>query len=106
MKYIIQGRVLLNGHTHLSSEGFSQWQSIQSKKGSREDKSRAGAIGGSIGGKLSKGGGRPSKSNFKKSELMQLVLDLKGKGLSNRMIADDLNISASTVSIYLQNSKQ
>ena len=42
-------------YKHFSKAGFSEWQSRQGKKGSKEDKAKAGAIGGT----KSKGGGRP-----------------------------------------------
>lgn len=53
---------------------------------------------GRRGGLVSKGGGRPSKA----PELMEAVLKLKAEGLTNRDIASDLKISASTVSVYLK----
>lgn len=59
---------------------------------------------GAKGGKVSKGGGRPSNSKLSKSELISAVVKLKKNGLSNRMIADDLSISASTVSSYLKHA--
>ena len=59
---------------------------------------------GARGGKISRGGGRPSNSKLSKSELISAVVKLKKNGLSNRMIADDLSISASTVSSYLKHA--
>ncbi|MFV3398185.1 replication initiation protein [Aeromonas veronii] len=56
-----------------------------------------GAKGGRIGGKVSKGGGRPSKA----AELLPTVLELKAQGYSNRDIAEDLGIGSASVSRYL-----
>lgn len=53
---------------------------------------------GRKGGLVSKGGGRPSKA----PELLESVLKLKSDGLTNRDIAEELKISASTVSVYLK----
>ncbi|KTA79416.1 DNA primase, partial [Aeromonas salmonicida subsp. smithia] len=53
---------------------------------------------GAKGGKVSKGGGRPSKA----AELLPEVLRLKAMGYSNRDIAEDLQISAGSVSNYLR----
>ena len=61
-----------------------------------------GAKGGRIGGKVSKGGGRPSKA----ASLLPVVLQLKAQGYSNRDIAEDLQISASTVSLYLKRDRE
>ncbi|WP_338365265.1 replication initiation protein [uncultured Pseudoalteromonas sp.] len=66
--------------------------------GFRERQARVGALGG----KLSKGGGRPSKAK----EYLQTVLELKAHGYSNRDIAQDLGISASTVSLYLKSKSE
>ena len=57
---------------------------------------------GAKGGKVSKGGGRPSNSGKDKSDLLPEVLRLKAQGYTNRDIADDLQISPSTVSVYLK----
>ena len=59
-------------HKNFSAAGFSEWQAKQ----------------GSKGGKVSKGGGRPSKAK----EYLQAVLELKAQGYSNRDIAEDLGI--------------
>ena len=56
-----------------------------------------GAKGGRIGGKVSKGGGRPSKA----ADLLPEVLRLKAQGYSNRDIAEDLGIGSASVSRYL-----
>ncbi|PSW25729.1 hypothetical protein C9J21_21670, partial [Photobacterium phosphoreum] len=42
---------------------------------------------------------------FSREERESLVLEKKSQGLSNRAIADDLNISSSTVSLIIRNSK-
>ncbi|MDF9399344.1 helix-turn-helix domain-containing protein [Vibrio sp. 1180_3] len=76
-------------HRNLSSAGFSSWQAEQGRKG------------GLIGGKVSRGGGRPSK----KQDQLEMVLELKSKGYNNRAIADDLGISAGSVSNWLRNLK-
>jgi hypothetical protein len=57
---------------------------------------------GAIGGKVSKGGGRPKKLN---SELWESINTMKKEGYSNRAIAEDLSISASTVSKYINRAK-
>lgn len=57
---------------------------------------------GAKGGKVSKGGGRPSKA----VDLLPEVLRLKGMGFSNRDIGEDLGISSSTVSLYLKRDPQ
>ena len=90
---------------HFSPEKFRESQSIKGRKGglagSIKNKVKAGALGGA----MSKGGGRPSKSGFSREERESLVLEKKSQGLSNRAIADDLNISSSTVSLIIRNSK-
>ncbi len=63
----------------------SEFRAIQASRGAK-------------GGKLSKGGGRPSKA----AELLPEVLRLKSLGYSNRDIAEDLQISAGSVSNYLR----
>ncbi|WP_223956844.1 LuxR C-terminal-related transcriptional regulator, partial [Aeromonas caviae] len=60
------------------------------------------ATRGAKGGKVSKGGGRPSKA----SELLPEVLRLKAQGYSNRDIAEDLQISAGSVSNYLRRARE
>ena len=57
---------------------------------------------GAKGGRVSKGGGRPSKSGKARAELLPEVLRLKQLGYSNRDIGEDLGISSSTVSDYLK----
>ena len=57
---------------------------------------------GAKGGKVSKGGGRPSKA----SSLLPVVLQLKAQGYSNRDIAEDLQISAGSVSNYLRRDRE
>lgn len=73
-------------HKNFTPEGFSKWQAMQ----------------GSKGGKVSK---RNTKSGRAKEELLPEVLVLKSKGLSNRAIANKLDISASTVCLYLRSNK-
>nr|WP_269154218.1 replication initiation protein [Photobacterium carnosum] len=80
---------------HFSPEKFRESQAIKGRKGglagSLENKAKAGRI--------SKGGGRPQ---FKNQQLLTAIINKKAQGLSNRGIADDLNVSASTVSKYLK----
>ena len=56
------------------------------------------AARGAKGGRLSKGGGRPSNSGKALVDLLPEVLRLKALGYSNRDIAEDLQISAGSVS--------
>ena len=56
---------------------------------------------GAKGGKVSKGGGRPSKA----VDLLPEVLRLKGMGFSNRDIGEDLGVSVGLVSKYVNISK-
>ena len=73
--------------------GGSEFRAIQAKRGAK-----GGKIGsGSNGGKVSKGGGRPSKA----VELLPEVIRLKAMGYSNRDIAQDLGIGSASVSRYL-----
>ena len=58
---------------------------------------------GAKGGKVSKGGGRPSNSGKARVDLLPEVLRLKGLGYSNRDIAEDLGIGSASVSRYLSN---
>ncbi|HEH9442052.1 TPA: replication initiation protein [Aeromonas sobria] len=78
--------------------GFSQVQAHRGAKGGR--------IGGPIGGKVSKGGGRPSNSGKTRAELLPEVQRLKSLGYSNRDIAEDLGIGSASVSRYLSNFSQ
>ncbi|MGL5453083.1 MAG: replication initiation protein [Aeromonas sp.] len=73
------------------------WQRF-TPAGFSQAQAHRGAKGGRIGGKVSKGGGRPSKAQT----LLPEVIRLKAMGYSNRDIAQDLQISASTVSLYLK----
>ena len=75
-------------HKNFSATGFSKWQAKQ------------GAKGGKIGGKLSKGGGRPVGTMKINWELWEAIHGLKSQGYSHASIAEDLKISASTVSKY------
>ena len=61
---------------------------------------------GAKGGKVSKGGGRPSNSGKTRHDLLPEVLRLKAMGYSNRDIAEDLQISASTVSLYIKRERE
>ena len=73
-------------HRNLTPAGFS---AVQAARGAK-------------GGKVSKGGGRPSKA----ADLLPEVLRLKGMGYSNRDIGEDLGISSSTVSLYLKRESE
>jgi hypothetical protein len=68
---------------HFSPEKFRESQAIKGRKG----------------GKISRGGGRPKSYD---ASLLESIASKKAKGLSNRGIAEDLNISPSTVSKYLK----
>ena len=61
---------------------------------------------GAKGGKVSKGGGRPSNSGKARHDLLPEVLRLKAMGYSNRDIAEDLQISAGSVSNYLRRDRE
>ena len=54
---------------------------------------------GAKGGHISK---RPTKNGKARADLLPEVVKLKEQGYSNRDIAEDLQISASTVSLYLK----
>jgi len=71
-------------HKNFSAAGFSEWQAKQ----------------GSKGGKVSKGGGRPAGTVKVNWELWEAVRNLKSQGYAHAAIAEDLKISASTVSKY------
>lgn len=71
---------------------------IGGKKGSHEDKVKAGKIGG----KMSQGGGRPKSFD---PELHGKICKLSKDGMGNRAISRYLEISASTVSKYLKMAK-
>ena len=70
-----------------------------------EIQARRGAKGGRIGGKVSKGGGRPTGTNRTNWALWEAIQSMKAAGYPHSTIADDLNISASTVSKYAKISK-
>ena len=72
-------------HRNLTPAGFS---AVQAARGAK-------------GGKVSKGGGRPSNSGKARADLLLDVFRLKEMGYSNRDIGEDLGISPSTVSLYL-----
>ena len=84
-------------YKHFTPDAFRKSQAKKGAKGSREDKAKAGGAGGSIGGVISKGGGRPSKK-----ALLPQVLALKSKGQSNREIGKELNLGAATISRWLR----
>ena len=63
------------------------------------------AIRGAKGGKVSKGGGRPTGTNRTNWALWEAIQSMKAAGYPHSTIADDLNISASTVSKYAKISK-
>jgi len=73
-------------HRHMTPEGFSAWQARQGAKG----------------GKVSRGGGRPTSVNW---DMWESIQSMKAAGYSHSTIAEDLHISASTVSKYAQISK-
>lgn len=73
-------------HRHMTPEGFSAWQAKQGAKG----------------GKVSRGGGRPTSVNW---DMWESIQRMKVAGYSHSTIAEDLHISASTVSKYAQISK-
>ena len=77
-------------HLNLTPAGFS---AVQAARGAK-------------GGKVSKGGGRPSNSGKARADLLPEVLRLKGMGYSNRDIGEDLGISSSTVSLYLKRESE
>ncbi|WP_223918484.1 LuxR C-terminal-related transcriptional regulator, partial [Aeromonas caviae] len=64
------------------------------------------AARGAKGGRVSKGGGRPSNSGIARADLLPEVLRLKAQGYSNRDIAEDLQISAGSVSNYLRRDRE
>ena len=68
----------------------------------RAIKADQGRKGGLIGGKVSKGGGRPKSTNW---ELWEAIQKMKAEGHPHSSIAQDLKISASTVSKYAKISK-
>ncbi|WP_371925218.1 LuxR C-terminal-related transcriptional regulator, partial [Desulfobulbus alkaliphilus] len=47
-----------------------------------------------------------SNSGKARADLLPEVLQLKAQGYSNRDIAEDLQISASTVSLYLKRGRE
>ncbi|WP_416381089.1 helix-turn-helix domain-containing protein [Klebsiella pneumoniae] len=65
----------------------------------------AGPRRGAKGGKVSKGGEGRAIAVSDKSDLLPEVLRLKAQGYTNRDIADDLQISPSTVSVYLKRDR-
>ena len=77
-------------HRNLTPAGFS---AVQAARGAK-------------GGRLSKGGGRPSNSGKALADLLPEVLRLKAQGYSNRDIAEDLQISAGSVSNYLRRDRE
>lgn len=68
-------------YKHFTPSGLSEWHS---KKGK-------------IGGKKSKGGGRPSKKH-----LLPMVLELKDSGMTFKDIAEKLNVSDRTIRNWLK----
>ena len=78
-------------HRNLTPAGFSAIQAAR------------GAKGGRIGGKVSK---RPTQTGKTKADLLPEVLRLKAQGYSNRDIAEDLQISAGSVSNYLRRDRE
>ena len=72
-----------------------------SPAGFREEQARRGAKGG----KVSKGGGRPTGTRRIDWTLWEAIQCMKADGYPHSTIAADLNISASTVSKYAKISK-
>ena len=60
---------------------------------------------GAKGGKVSKGGGRPAGTSRTNWELWEAIQSMKAAGYPHSTIAEDLNVSASTVSKYAKISK-
>ncbi|MBY5949284.1 replication initiation protein [Photobacterium rosenbergii] len=86
-------------YKYFTPEGFRNSQAVKGSKGGK-----AGSVDSKAkAGRLSKGGGRPKSHD---AELLTLITSLKAKGYSNRVIAEDLNVSPSTVSKYLKISKE
>ena len=71
----------------------------------RAIKADQGRKGGLIGGKVSKGGGRPMGTSRTNWELWEAIWKMKAEGHPHSSIAQDLKISASTVSKYANISK-
>ncbi|MGL5660951.1 MAG: hypothetical protein ACRDCX_06920, partial [Aeromonas sp.] len=71
----------------------------------RAIKAEQGRKGGLIGGKVSKGGGRPIGTSRTNWELWEAIQSMKAVGYPHSTIAEDLNISGSTVSKYAKISK-
>jgi hypothetical protein len=71
-------------HANFSNEAFKAYQSTM----------------GRIGGKLSKGGGRPSKIN---SDIAKKIIKMKHDGVSNREVAKKISVSPSSISYFLKN---
>ncbi|MGL5451662.1 MAG: replication initiation protein [Aeromonas sp.] len=67
--------------------------------------SLAQAHRGAKGGKVSKGGGRPTGTSRTNWELWEAIQSMKAVGYPHSTIAEDLNISGSTVSKYAKISK-
>ena len=80
---------------HFTPSKFRESQAKKGAKGSREDKAKAGFIGG----RVSKGGGRPDKKN-----LLPQVISLKLEGKSNREIAVQVGVGSATVSRWLRSN--
>lgn len=80
-------------YREFTPERFRQSQAAKGKKGGlaglKENKAKAGRI--------SKGGGRPDKK-----ALLPNVLELKAAGCSNRVIAESLKLSPSTISLWIR----
>ncbi len=81
-------------YKNFTPAGFSK---VQARRGAKGGESARGEVKAK-GGKISKGGGRPDKKS-----LLPNVLALKQDGMSNRAIAKELNLSPSTISIWLKN---
>ncbi|PKQ71347.1 DNA primase [Aeromonas sobria] len=77
--------------------GFSQVQAHRGAKGGR--------IGGPIGGKVSKGGGRPAGSTRTNWDLWEIIQRMIAAGYPQRAIAEDLGVSRGLVGKYAKISK-
>lgn len=83
-------------HKRFTEKAFAQYVA---QTHTSEIQSVRGAKGGIVGGKISKGGGRPTVGTY---EIINEIHELKVQGHSHRMIARKLNISPSTVSLLSQ----